>query len=367
MSAKAELQRRRLQAKLLLKAVSPKAPVSSLVSPNAVAKSKEAERELLEEEKAEKPIVTPSPKGSKKKKRHALAAANVAPAPSVTTPNRNEEANEFLLPHRWKKLVAFENGRARESAERYAEREKEFAAKRDKKVAQDAAFFEEISTTAARIPEHRFGTLLTKVNALSFNPMDVGIDVGLGQTKEQYIAQERPKIPTFIKLLENMVPQVFEFGTESNSAMEMNQIVCESINKEILFLHVKNYILPLILFYINSREIEVQTLPVVEIRKEAVVIDFGKGPNYLHLTIHTNPELCGKGTLGAFHARSDDGTKLRRYRIDKMGFEEIYRQGLTTDEEIRLMNYTMTLIRKLWRTPAGGGYRTRKIKRMGDF
>jgi len=355
----AELQRRKLQVKALLKAISPAAPVSPPVSPNEMARrekaAKEAEANLLA---GEKPIVTPSPKGSKKR-RTAMPA--VIAAPALPTPNSNEEANEFLLPHKAKELVAIEAKRARESAER----DRKAAAEKDRKAAIDAAFFEEIRTTATRIPERSFSALLTKVNALSFNPADVGVELNLGQTKEQYVAQERPKIPKYIKDLEKMVPQVFEFGTESNNTVRMNQIVCESINKEVLFLHVKNYILPLILLYIDSRGIEVQNLPVVELRKEAVVIDFGKGPDYLHLTIHTNPELCGKGTLGAFHARSDNGMKLRRYRIDTTGFEEIYKKGLTTDEEIRLMNYTMTLIRKLWRTSAGGGYRrTRKIKRI---
>jgi hypothetical protein len=159
-----------------------------------------------------------------------------------------------------------------------------------------------------------------------------------------------------------MIPQVLELKTESENATKMNQILCDTMEREPLYLVLKNYILPLILLYVYQRRIDIQTLPVVELREEAVVIDFGKGEDYLHVTIHTDKRLCGKGTRGAFHARA--GPRVRRYRIDMSRFEEISKTGPISDEEVRLMNYTMTLIRKLWNFAPGGGFRkTRKIKR----
>jgi hypothetical protein len=214
MSVKAELQRRKLQAKLLLKAVSPKAPVSSLVSPNAVAKSAAAERELLEEEKLEKEkkiIETPSPKGSK---RNALVAAAAEVAASETTAsapsstNSNEEAPEFLLPYTARRFAAFvrAQAQARESEERRrvaAEREREAAALRESEEQKKRDIYEEIKTTAERIPNVEFKMLLTRVNELIFNPdsLNVGYDLPLGISKEQYINQEKTKIPSSINRL----------------------------------------------------------------------------------------------------------------------------------------------------------------------
>jgi len=199
---------------------------------------------------------------------------------------------------------------------------------------------------------------------LVFNPdsLNVGFELPLGKSKEQYIDEEKLKLPTFINRLQNMIPTVFDLKSEDKNADKMNQILCDSMNKQKLFINIKNYILPQILLYIHMRRIELQTLPVVEIREEAVVIDFGKGPDYLHVTIHTDKRLCGKGTIGAFHARAGD--RVRRYRIDMKSFGEIFREGPISDEEVRLINFTMTLIRKLWNFVPGGGYRrTRKIKR----
>jgi hypothetical protein len=349
--------RRRLQARLFLKSLN--AALTPVVSPNekarekAEAESRESAKKLLEEEAAEAKAKANAEKLALEKRKKS----SITPPTSleISTPST---VSEEAIEHNVNESVASEEEPAAAAAAGEAH---EFR----KEMARQ--FHVEISNTLERIADGSFKTLLARVNALTFDPesMNVGFALGLGMNKAKYISEQKPRITSFLKRLERMIPPVFELKRESENAQEMNRIVCDSIDKNTLFLTIKNYILPLILLFINLRGIDVEKIPTVESRKEAVVIDFGKGPSHLHMTIHTDRRLCTEGSIGAVHARDDNKTKLRRYRIDKAGFNEIEKRGkASSPEEIILMNYTMTLLRALWRNAPGGGYsRTRKIKR----